>query len=188
MPFTIHDGRGALRTNLGRPCRTIAIGYASMALGFYAVTHLPLAEAMALSFTRPLFLVVLAVIFLGESVRWRRWSATGVGFLGVLVMARPGDRRSISPRHRDPGRLPRRRGRRLLKRLSTIERPQTIIFYFTIFARCVAAPALWSGARRMGCVRDLVLLGGSARSANICHPRLPHHRGDPIEPVDYVSC
>ena len=92
LPFALRGGLGALRTqrwggHLGRSL----IGYAVMALGFYAVTHLPLADATALSFTRPLFMIVLAVLFLGEQVRWRRWSATGVGFLGVLVMARPGD-------------------------------------------------------------------------------------------------
>ncbi|HEX2115527.1 MAG TPA: DMT family transporter, partial [Alphaproteobacteria bacterium] len=92
LPFALRHGPAAIRTrrwggHLGRAL----IGYTAMTLGFYAVTHLPLADATALSFTRPLFMILLAVLFLNEQVRWRRWSATGVGFLGVLVMARPGE-------------------------------------------------------------------------------------------------
>src|SRR3546814_7687226 len=61
-----------------------------MLCGFYAVGRLHLADFTALSFTQPLFVTVLAVILLGEVVHWRRWLATAVGFLGVLVMMRPG--------------------------------------------------------------------------------------------------
>ncbi|MEM7224799.1 MAG: DMT family transporter [Pseudomonadota bacterium] len=65
-------------------------GALAMLGGFYAITVLPLAAFTALSFTTPLFTVVMAVLLIGERVRWRRWSATGVGFLGVLIMVRPG--------------------------------------------------------------------------------------------------
>src|SRR3546814_13987909 len=61
-----------------------------MVCSFYAVGRLHLADFTALSFTQPLFVTVLAVALLGEVVRWRRWVATAVGFLGVLVMVRPG--------------------------------------------------------------------------------------------------
>src|SRR3546814_14534894 len=61
-----------------------------MVCSFYAVGRLQLADFTALSFTQPLFVTVLAVALLGEVVRWRRWVATAVGFLGVLVMVRPG--------------------------------------------------------------------------------------------------
>jgi len=65
-------------------------GMAALVFGFYAFTHLPLATATAISFAQPLFMVVLAVLLLRERVRWRRWTATLVGFAGVLVMLRPG--------------------------------------------------------------------------------------------------
>ena len=68
-----------------------AMGTASMVLGFYAVSMLPLADATAIAFSQPLFSVVVAALILGEKVRWRRWSATIIGFAGVLVMARPGE-------------------------------------------------------------------------------------------------
>jgi drug/metabolite transporter (DMT)-like permease len=51
---------------------------------------IPFAEAVALSFTTPLFATIGAALILGERVRARRWTATLVGFAGVLVIVRPG--------------------------------------------------------------------------------------------------
>ena len=68
-----------------------AMGTGSMVLGFYAVSMLPLADATAIAFSQPLFSVVVAALILGEKVRWRRWSATAIGFAGVLIMVRPGE-------------------------------------------------------------------------------------------------
>ena len=64
---------------------------ASILFGFYAITHLPYATAVSLSFTRPLFIILIAVIFLGEVVRWRRGLATIAGFVGVVIMLGPTD-------------------------------------------------------------------------------------------------
>ena len=57
---------------------------------FYALGKIPLADAVAIMFTRPLYGTVFAIVFLGEIVGQRRWTALGIGFLGVLVMVRPG--------------------------------------------------------------------------------------------------
>ncbi len=67
-----------------------AIGSLSMLALFWAIAHLPLAQAIALSYSSPLFVTIGAVLFLGEIVRLRRWSAVIVGFLGVLLIVRPG--------------------------------------------------------------------------------------------------
>ena len=75
-----------LRLHLGR----VTAGLLSMACGFYAFAHMPLAEATALTFTMPLFMLMLATVTLGERVGWRRACAAVVGFAGVLVMLRPG--------------------------------------------------------------------------------------------------
>ena len=68
----------------------IAFGMFGMIGAFAGYTYLPLATATVLGFTMPLFLTALSVLFLGERVGWRRWSAVAVGFLGVLLVARPG--------------------------------------------------------------------------------------------------
>lgn len=91
VPFLLRAGPGALRTR--HPAlhgiRAFA-GATAMVCGFYAIGRLHLADFTALTFTQPLFVTVLAVIVLGEVVRWRRWLATAVGFFGVLIMVRPG--------------------------------------------------------------------------------------------------
>lgn len=66
------------------------VGSLAMFLGFYAIVALPLADAQAISFSRNLFLVPLAAFILAEAVGPRRAIAAGVGFIGVLIMLRPG--------------------------------------------------------------------------------------------------
>ncbi len=57
---------------------------------FYAVTVTPLATVAALGFTAPLFAALLAIPFLGERPGWRRWAGLCMGFVGALVIIRPG--------------------------------------------------------------------------------------------------
>jgi len=67
-----------------------ALGLVSMGLVFQALILLPLAEATAINFTAPIFATILSFIILREDVRIHRWTAVMVGFVGVLVVARPG--------------------------------------------------------------------------------------------------
>ncbi|WP_240782616.1 DMT family transporter [Roseococcus sp. SYP-B2431] len=67
----------------------MVFGLIGMAGAFYGYATMPLAAVTALGFTMPLFLTVLAVPLLGESVGWRRGLAVLVGFGGVLLMVRP---------------------------------------------------------------------------------------------------
>jgi drug/metabolite transporter (DMT)-like permease len=57
---------------------------------FWSYPRMPLADAYAILFTAPLLITALSVPILGETVGWRRWTAIGVGFCGVLVMLEPG--------------------------------------------------------------------------------------------------
>jgi S-adenosylmethionine uptake transporter len=66
-----------------------AIGSISAVVAF---TALPMAEAFALIFLLPIFVTILSVLVLKEHVGWRRWSAVVAGFIGVLVVLRPGFR------------------------------------------------------------------------------------------------
>ena len=77
--------------------RTLA-GVSAGMLGIYSFTHLPLAEVYALIFLAPLFVTILSIPFLGESVGWRRGLATLIGFAGVLLVVRPGFR-ELLPAH-----------------------------------------------------------------------------------------
>jgi drug/metabolite transporter (DMT)-like permease len=91
LPLLVRRGPGLLRTTqLPRYVIRCVIGVGSMFCGFWAIGHLPLAQAVTLSYSTPLFVTILAVWWLGEQVRARRWAAVVVGFVGVLVLVRPG--------------------------------------------------------------------------------------------------
>ncbi len=64
-------------------------GSVSMFCWFIALTLIPLAQMTAISFTIPLFLTVLAMVFLGEHIHGYRWTALGIGFAGVLIIVGP---------------------------------------------------------------------------------------------------
>lgn len=64
-------------------------GVAAMSLWFAGLQRLPLADALAITYAAPLVVVALAAVFLGEVVRIHRWSAVGVGFVGVLIVLSP---------------------------------------------------------------------------------------------------
>lgn len=61
----------------------------TMATFFWALSLMPLANVVALTFAAPLIMTVLSVPMLGEKVEPRRWAAIGVGFIGVLIMLQP---------------------------------------------------------------------------------------------------
>lgn len=67
-----------------------ATSFAAILTWFYALAHIPLADAVTLNFTLPLFATVLAALVLRETVRARRWTATAIGFVGTIVVLRPG--------------------------------------------------------------------------------------------------
>lgn len=60
------------------------------AANFLAMRFLPLTVTGALLFTMPLMVTALSGPLLGETIGWRRWAAVGVGFLGILIIVRPG--------------------------------------------------------------------------------------------------
>ena len=75
---------------LGLHLLRAALAAVALAAGYTAVAHLPLADFTALNFSRAFFLTILAVVILGETVGLRRWSATIVGFIGVIIVLGPG--------------------------------------------------------------------------------------------------
>lgn len=86
--------RGQLRSSLAtdRPLSHIMrglVGVSAMGLGFFALTRLPLPEAITLNYAQPLLVVVFSALFLGEHVRIYRWTAVAVGLVGVLIISWP---------------------------------------------------------------------------------------------------
>jgi drug/metabolite transporter (DMT)-like permease len=174
IPF-LYGTRGW--TISGKPWMHVArsiVGVAGMFCGFYSVTHLPLATATAISFTKPLFLIVLAVLFLGEVVRWRRWTATAIGFLGVLIVVRPGgDVFSFAMLIALLGSFLIADVTVLVKKLSETDRNVTIIFYFGVITTIVSAvPAffVWQNPNSLEWSL-LALVGATAALGQYCSLR-----------------
>ena len=83
--------RGASRRAISSSIASAALFHTGgYALWYEAVAWLPLATMAALGFTGPIFVTLGAVLFLGERVQARRWLAVAIGFVGMLVIVRPG--------------------------------------------------------------------------------------------------
>ncbi|AZO69265.1 DMT family transporter [Mesorhizobium mediterraneum] len=90
--FLAFQGKLGTAFSTKRPLNHIArgvVGVCAMGLGFFALTRLPLPEAITLNYAQPLLVVVFSSIFLGEAIRVYRWSAVAVGLVGVLVISWP---------------------------------------------------------------------------------------------------
>ena len=135
LPVLLRPGHASLRTRqLPRYLLRSAIGLASMLCGFWAIGHLPLSQAISLSYSTPLFVTIAAVLWLGEKVRFRRWAAVISGFIGVLVIVRPGSHGF------ELGSLVAVLAAVLsalvaiqIKQLTRVDGPDTVVFYTYVF-------------------------------------------------------
>ena len=91
LPFMIYNYPEAWKThNIKLQFVRSAINVYSMISWFTAIETLQLEKAAAIGFTTPLFTTILAIIFLGEVIRIQRITALIVGFIGILIVIRPG--------------------------------------------------------------------------------------------------
>ncbi len=91
LPVFVRLGVDGMKTEIfGLHFLRLGLAYVAQLCIFVAVIYMPLADATALSFSKPLFTTIVAVIILSEVVGKVRWIATAIGFVGVLVMVRPG--------------------------------------------------------------------------------------------------
>lgn len=90
-PWALRAGRDAVSTRrpFAHTLRCLST-FAAMMMWFHAVGLASLADAVAIQSTYPLFTILLATLFLGERPSTIRWMATGAGFVGMLIIVRPG--------------------------------------------------------------------------------------------------
>jgi len=170
-PLFIRQGLGILRANrygllFVRGCMALVF----QVTWFYAVSVVPVADAVALSFTAPLFTTVLAIVILKEVVRLRRWTATLVGFAGAILILRPGFEEL------DPNLLVvilsaagMAAAFIVIKVLSRTEAPATIVAYLNIFmvpAALVPALFVWQWPTAEQYIW-LILMGASGTCAHL---------------------
>jgi drug/metabolite transporter (DMT)-like permease len=135
LPMLIRPGSAPVKTQqLPRYFLRSAIGLASMLCAFWAIGHLPISQAISLSYSTPLFVTIAAVLWLGETVRMRRWAAVIVGFIGVLIIVRPGSTSFT------PGTLVAVGAAVLsslvaiqIKQLTRVDSADTVVFYTYVF-------------------------------------------------------
>ncbi|GGA93474.1 membrane protein [Brucella endophytica] len=148
LAFT-HQLKGVFRTNerFSHVWRGL-VGVSSMSFSFFALTKLPLPEAIALNYAAPLFVVVFSAILLHETVRIYRWSAVMVGLLGVLVILWPrmtvltsgeiGADETIGALAALAGAGMSAIAMLLVRRLVQTERTPTIVIYFSLTSTIMA--------------------------------------------------
>lgn len=191
LPFLGREGLAGVKTKRlsGHLLRAV-LGVGAMFCGFYAVTHLPLANAAAISFTKPLFMILLAVLLLHETVRMRRWIATAIGFGGVLLMVRPGPEGfEFAALVALSGALLVSAVQILVKSLAVTERPVTILVWFGVFSTLAAlGPAIivWKTPTlvELGMLVAVGALGASGQSLTIRGLRVAEAAA--IAPFDYA--
>lgn len=91
LPLILPAGLTAFRTR--RPSNHLVrnvVHTSGLMIWYFALPLIPIAETTALGFTTPLFITIGAVFFLGEKVGIRRWMAVAFGFVGMLIILRPG--------------------------------------------------------------------------------------------------
>lgn len=191
LPFVLMAGRDAFRpTQFGAYLARAFFAYGSLSLIFYAVNHMPLAEAVTLTFTRALFMVLLAALFLGERLRWRRSLATVIGFIGVLIMAPPLTLSLDSaPLAAIGAALCTALVGVTVKGYSVRDRPETLIVFFGLLGSLIALPAALLVWRHPSLPDLLVLLmiGAGGSLAQYCTIRgYRVAEATAIEPVDYA--
>jgi len=166
LPFIIRSGPSILATpKIGFYTIRAVVGLISMLSWFYGITIVPLATATAVNFTAPLFATMAAALVLHEDVRLRRWAAVVIGFIGVLVIMRPG-RESLdamlllillSAASSAMNNI-------TVKYLVRTERPNTIVALFSVYLTPLSLiPALfvweWSDLKSLAALIGLGIIG-----------------------------
>lgn len=150
-PWLLRRGRRGLSSPVpGLHLLRGVAGVGAMYCFFFAIAHIALAEAMLLKLTAPIFIPLVALLWLREEVTALVWLAIGVGFAGVVVILAPGLENGLAGA--SPVALIGLLGGALaalakvtVRRLSRSEPTSRIVFYFALIATSVSAvPLLWS--------------------------------------------
>lgn len=173
LPFLIRDGGvEALRTKrLFAHLSRGLLGLGAMVLFIFAVARLPLADTASITFAAPLIATALSVPLLAEKVGFRRWIAIAVGFLGVLIIMKPGVTIfNLAALAALGGAGCSAMTVILIRSMTRTERSSTIVFYFTLTGMAgglCALPFVWVTPSPMGFLLlvSMGLIGGIAQMA-----------------------
>jgi len=179
LPWLWHRGWPSLKTKHLSPhlSRGLA-GLASMYCYFYAIAHMPLADAVLLNYSTPLFVPFIAAVGLGEHIPRRLWWTIGIGFGGILLILKPGHElfTPVSLIGVASG-IFAALAMVSIRRLTRTEPVLRIVFYFSIICTAVSAvPLLWcwqTPSSELWLL--LILMGGLASLAQLLLTRAYAH-------------
>lgn len=147
FPMLYRGGLGQLKTQrIGIHLVRAITGVGAMFLFFYTIAHATLAEAVLVKMTAPFFLPLIGLVWLGDRVRPQTWWAILLGFVGVIVILRPGSGAF------NPVLLLALASAALMgiakvsiRRMADSEPPRRIVFWFGLFSTLISAvPMLWN--------------------------------------------
>jgi drug/metabolite transporter (DMT)-like permease len=143
-------------------------GVISLALLYFAITRIPIADATAIAYAAPIFITVLSIFLLGEKIGVHRWLAVTVGFIGVLLIAQPGGEQwDIGVIAAAVSAFTGAFVVIYLRKLSSSEKPATIGTYYNSLGAllCLGWVVLsgWVSPRE----QDLILLSGFALACGL---------------------
>ncbi|MGE0501429.1 MAG: DMT family transporter [Rhizobiaceae bacterium] len=177
------------------------IGVASMGLGFFALSRLPLPEVITLNYAQPLLLVVFSALFMGETIRIYRWSAVAVGMIGVFIVSWPKltlfTSQSELSNHEAMGIIAMLTAAAMsasallmVRNLVQTERSATIVMWFSLTASVaglLSLPLGWSPltAAQAGLLIGSGICGGVAQI--VMTEAYRHAEASTVAPFEYMS-
>lgn len=185
-----------------RPLNHIArgvVGVTAMGFGFFALTRLPLPEAITLNYAQPLLVVVFSALFLGETVRFHRWTAVAVGLLGVVIVSWPnlsllstgiGDEETLGVVAALVGAAMSAVAMLLVRNLVHTERTSTIVLWFSLTASVMALLSIPFGWQSLTWEQTALLItagfcGGIAQL--FMTEAYRHAEASTVAPFEYTS-
>ena len=171
------------------------VGFAAMSFGFGALSLLALPDATAISYVTPLLIVVLSALLLRETVRFYRWTAVMVGFVGVLVMLFPqfsggADRSALGIGLALAGAFGGALAQVQVRQMTRTETTSSIVLYFTLFCGVFSlftAPFGWA----MPSLSEALVLAGVGVLGGVGQLLLTQSyrcaQASMIAPLDYTS-
>ncbi|WP_142780854.1 DMT family transporter [Agrobacterium sp. T29] len=189
--------------NIGSLLAGSSAGLGGMFFGFLALAYLPLVNVTVLSYTTPLFTIMLAALLLGEKVRIYRWSAVLTGFIGVFITLSPKlifDAAS-GPAQIDSvamigtalaltGALCAAFSSIAVRHLNSIEKPSRIVLIYTLTG-VVAGLATLGFGWKMPDFHQFLLLAGGGLAGGIGQIAmtlsLRHAQASLLAPFDYTT-
>lgn len=185
-------GFGTLKTRrIGAHLRRSFPGFWGMVCGFSALTLLPLADATAINFAAPILTTLLAIPLLGERVGIHRGTAILVGFVGMLVMVRPGEASlSIGAIWGLTGAVATAFAMIAIRKMEATEPSLSIVFYYTLFCTIgglISLPfaAEWPSLPDFAALASAGMIGGVAQVLMTRSYRLAP--ASVIAPFDYTA-